>query len=168
MTGNAGMASRKLRHIDACLTGPVEYVGVSTGFERLSLPYDALTQTSLAGVDLGTTFLASRRRRFSSAMTGGAEPARTINRNLADAAQKLGLGMMLGSQRIMLGDAPAARAAATSFEVRDPRPTSADRQHRPGTDVRRPGTTPAAAWTGWAQYRCGPYQSAAGGHAGQW
>ncbi len=121
MTGNAGMASRKLRHIDACLNGPVEYVGVTTGFERFSLPYDALTQTSLAGVDLGTTFLGFPLKVpvLIGAMTGGADLARTINRNLADAAQKLGLGMMLGSQRIMLGDAPSARAAATSFEVRD-------------------------------------------------
>lgn len=121
MNGNAGMASRKLRHIEACLNGPVEYVGVTTGFERFSLPYDALTQTSLAGVDLGTTFLGFPLKApvLIGAMTGGADLARTINRNLADAAQKLGLGMMLGSQRIMLGDAPSARAAATSFEVRD-------------------------------------------------
>jgi isopentenyl-diphosphate delta-isomerase len=53
------------------------------------------------------------------AMTGGAELARTINRNLADAAQKLGVGMMLGSQRIMLDDDETGKAAATSFEVRD-------------------------------------------------
>ena len=121
MTSNAGMASRKLRHIDACLTGPVEYVGVTTGFERFALPYNALTQTSLAGVDLGTTFLGAPLRApvLVGAMTGGAELARTINRNLADAAQKLGIGIMLGSQRIMLGDDRSALSAASSFEVRD-------------------------------------------------
>ena len=48
-------------------------------------------------------------------MTGGAELSRTINRNLAEAAQKLGIGMMLGSQRIMLDNDAAAR----SFEVRE-------------------------------------------------
>ena len=48
-------------------------------------------------------------------MTGGAELARTINRNLAAAAQSLGIGMMLGSQRVMLDN----DAAAISFEVRD-------------------------------------------------
>ena len=40
-----------------------------------------------------------------------------INRNLAAAAQKLGIGMMLGSQRIMLGDEPPR-----SFAVRDVAP----------------------------------------------
>lgn len=121
MTENSGMSSRKLRHIDACLTGPVTYVGVTTGFERVALPYNALTQTSLAGIELATTFLGAPLKApvLIGAMTGGAELARTINRNLAAAAQKLGIGMMLGSQRIMLGDGPAARTAATSFEIRD-------------------------------------------------
>ena len=113
----ARLATRKLRHIDACLTGPVEYVGVTTGFERYRLPYNALTQTSLSTIDLGTRFLGAELRApvLVGAMTGGAELSRTINRNLAEAAQKLGIGMMLGSQRIMLDNDAAAR----SFEVRE-------------------------------------------------
>jgi isopentenyl-diphosphate delta-isomerase len=113
----AGLATRKLRHIDACLTGPVEYVGVTTGFERYRLPYNALTQTSLSTIELGTRFLGAELRApvLVGAMTGGAELSRTINRNLAEAAQKLGIGMMLGSQRIMLDNDTAAR----SFEVRE-------------------------------------------------
>lgn len=112
-----GIAARKLRHIEACLNGPVEFVGVGTGFDSFELPYNALTQTSLAAVDLGTDFLGTPLRApvLIGAMTGGAELARTINRNLAGAAQKLGIGMMLGSQRIMLDDPNAA----ASFEVRD-------------------------------------------------
>lgn len=111
------MASRKLRHIDACLHGPVTYETVTTGFERYRLPYNALTQTSLDTIDLSTTFLGTTLRApvLVGAMTGGAELSRTINRNLAEAAQKLGIGMMLGSQRVMLDD----DVAATSFEVRD-------------------------------------------------
>ena len=112
-----GLSVRKLRHIDACLTGPVNNGTLTTGFERYRLPYNALTQTDLAAIDLGTRFLGAELRApvLIGAMTGGAELARTINRNLADAAQKLGVGMMLGSQRIMLDN----DAAAASFEVRD-------------------------------------------------
>lgn len=111
------MASRKLRHIDACLTGPAEFVANKTGFDWFDLPYNALTQTSLGAIDLSTRFLGVPLRApvLIGAMTGGAELARTINRNLAAAAQELGIGMMLGSQRIMLED----DRAAASFEVRD-------------------------------------------------
>ena len=51
-------------------------------------------------------------------MTGGAELSGTINRNLAAAAQQLGIGMMLGSQRIMLDNG----SASDSFRVRDAAP----------------------------------------------
>ncbi len=121
MTGESSLSARKLRHIDACLTGPVDHGRLTTGFERFELPYDALTQTSLNEVDLSTRFLGAQLNApvLIGAMTGGADLARTINRNLAEAAQKLGVGLMLGSQRIMLGDDPASTAAAVSFEVRD-------------------------------------------------
>jgi len=52
------------------------------------------------------------------AMTGGANASATINRNLAVAAQRLGVGMMLGSQRIMLEQPEAA----VGFRVRDVAP----------------------------------------------
>ncbi|WP_435406004.1 type 2 isopentenyl-diphosphate Delta-isomerase [Mycolicibacterium rhodesiae] len=114
-----GIASRKLRHIDACLHGPVQYETVTTGFERYRLPYNALTQTNLGTIDLSAGFLGAQLRApvLIGAMTGGAELSRTINRNLAEAAQKLGIGMMLGSQRIMLDDPDGTVAA--SFDVRD-------------------------------------------------
>lgn len=115
-----GSPTRKLRHIDVCLTGAVEYTDVTTGFEAYRLPYNALTQTSLAGVDTSVEFLGATLRSpiLIGAMTGGAERSGLINRNLAAAAQQLGLAMMLGSQRIMLDD----EAAASSFEVRDVAP----------------------------------------------
>ncbi len=62
MDRTGGMASRKLRHIDACLHGPVEYETVTTGFENYRLPYNALTQTNLGTVDLSTGFLGSQLR----------------------------------------------------------------------------------------------------------
>lgn len=122
-TDPRAMTSRKRRHIDVCLNEQVNYAGVSTGLERYQLPYNACTQTSLSNVDLSTEFFGGRLRApiLIGAMTGGAELSGTINRNLAAAAQQLGVGMMLGSQRIMLDSALGERAAA-SFTVRDVAP----------------------------------------------
>ena len=118
-----GMTTRKRRHIDVCLDDRVAYSGVTTGLERYCLPYNALTQTSLAHIDLSTEFLGASLRApiLIGAMTGGAELSGTINRNLAAAAQRLGVGMMLGSQRIML-DSALGEEAASSFTVRDVAP----------------------------------------------
>jgi isopentenyl-diphosphate delta-isomerase len=115
-----GTQARKVRHIDVCLTRPVSFDGITTGLERYRLPYNALTQTSLEDVDLSTGFLGVPLRApvLVGAMTGGAELSGTINRNLATAAQRLGIGMMLGSQRIMLQDL----GAASSFAVREVAP----------------------------------------------
>ncbi|EUA92831.1 FMN-dependent dehydrogenase family protein [Mycobacterium ulcerans str. Harvey] len=103
----AEISSRKRRHIDVCLNDEVNYVGVTTGLERYRLPFNALTQTSLADIDLSAEFFGAPLRApvLIGAMTGGAELSAMINRNLATAAQRLGIGMMLGSQRIMLDDA---------------------------------------------------------------
>ncbi|OBF34281.1 type 2 isopentenyl-diphosphate Delta-isomerase [Mycobacterium sp. ACS1612] len=115
-----GMETRKRRHIDMCLSEAVDFQSVTTGLERYRLPYNALTQTDLGSVDLSTEFLgvALRAPVLIGAMTGGAELSETINRNLAVAAQQLGVGMMLGSQRIMLDKG----AASSSFRVRDVAP----------------------------------------------
>ncbi|MGE4365370.1 MAG: alpha-hydroxy-acid oxidizing protein, partial [Mycolicibacterium sp.] len=117
MTSDPGSAlqHRKRRHIDVCLTEAVDYQSLTTGFERYRLPYNALTQTDLHSVDLSTEFLGSHLRApvLIGAMTGGAALSGIINRNLAAAAQQLGIGMMLGSQRVMIDD----EAAAASFEV---------------------------------------------------
>lgn len=114
---------RKRRHIDVCRDEDVGFRTVTTGLERYQLPYNALTQTNLDDVDLSTDFLGARLRApvLVGAMTGGAELSGTINRNLAAAAQRLGIGMMLGSQRIML-DGERGEGAAASFMVRDVAP----------------------------------------------
>ncbi|MDY6998892.1 MAG: type 2 isopentenyl-diphosphate Delta-isomerase [Actinomycetota bacterium] len=111
---------RKRRHIDVCLTEEVDYQTLSTGFERYRLPYNALTQTDLKNVDLSTEFLGHRLRApvLIGAMTGGAALSGIINRNLAAAAQQLGIGMMLGSQRVMIDDP----ATTVSFDVRSVAP----------------------------------------------
>ena len=118
----ADAPTRKLRHVEACLDYDVEYKTRTTGFERFDLPYCALPETDLAGIDLSTTFLGKPLRApfLIGAMTGGAALSGTINRNLAEAAEQLGVGLMLGSQRVMLEHPEAA----ASFQVRPFAPTA--------------------------------------------
>ena len=117
-----GMTARKRRHIDVCLSDAVGY-HLTTGLERYRLPYNALTQTRLEDVDLSINFLGKRLRApvLVGAMTGGSELSGVINRNLAAAAQRLDIEMMVGSQRIML-DSTLGEQAAASFAVRDVAP----------------------------------------------
>ncbi len=88
----------------------------TTGFESLPWAYRALPELRLEDVQLETRFLGKTLKAplLIGAMTGGADLAGTINKNLAIAAQALGLGLMLGSQRVML-EHESARA---SFSVR--------------------------------------------------
>lgn len=110
------LGRRKLRHVEVCLERPVAYQTRTTGFERYDLPYRALPETDLAAIDTSTHVLGAPLAAplLIGAMTGGAELSGTINRNLAIAAQRLGIGLMLGSQRVML-ERPEAQA---TFEVR--------------------------------------------------
>lgn len=113
---NKDALNRKLKHIDACLNYPVEYTKTTTGFEKIDLPYNALPETNLNTIDTSTTFLAKNLSApvLIGAMTGGAKLAKTINKNLAIAAEHLNIGFMLGSQRVMLANADLL----DSFRVR--------------------------------------------------
>ena len=114
--------TRKHKHLEVCLNEPVEYERVRAGFEGYRLRYRALPELSLADIDLSTHFLGKPLKApfLIGAMTGGEEFGGRINRALAEAAERLGVGMMLGSQRVML-ERPATRA---SFMVREVAPTT--------------------------------------------
>ncbi len=114
------LPGRKLRHIGACLLPQSQYQGVTTGLEHVPWPYRALPELDLDSVDLSCTFLGKRLNApvLIGAMTGGAEKSAMINRHLATAAQRLGLGLMLGSQRVML-ERPET---LPSFQVRQHAP----------------------------------------------
>ncbi len=116
------VTTRKIKHIEVCLKYPVQYTTKTTGFELVDWPYNALPELDLGQIDLETMFLGKRLRAplLIGAMTGGAELAGQINRNLAIAAETLGVGLMLGSQRVML-ERPEARF---SFEVRQYAPNA--------------------------------------------
>ncbi len=114
--------TRKLRHVEVCLHYPVNYSTRTTGLEALELPYAALPETDLNAIDLSTTFLGKPLHAplLIGAMTGGAALSARINRHLAEAAEALGVGLMLGSQRVMLEHPEAV----SSFAVRPYAPTA--------------------------------------------
>ncbi|RIH83125.1 type 2 isopentenyl-diphosphate Delta-isomerase [Calidithermus roseus] len=116
------ITARKRKHLEVCLEGPVNYARLTTGLERYRLAYRALPELRLEDVDLSTCFLGKRLAApfLIGAMTGGEEHGGRINRALAEAAERVGVGMMLGSQRVML-EKPQTRA---SFQVREVAPTA--------------------------------------------
>jgi len=112
--------SRKDDHIRICLDKDVEF-RKANGFEHIELEHRALPEIGRDDIDLKTKFLG---KKFSSplfieAITGGTKVGEKINKNLAKAAEALGIGMGLGSQRAMLEDARLVR----TYHVRDVAPS---------------------------------------------
>lgn len=110
---------RKRDHLRICLEEQVGGI-VGNGLNRYRLVHCALPEMALADVDLGTRFLGHELQApiLISSMTGGTERAARINRNLARAAQALGLAMGLGSQRAGLED----ESLMASYQVREVAP----------------------------------------------
>ncbi len=111
---------RKKEHLELCLDAPSVASGGGTGLDRYAFVHNALPETDLDEIDLEASFLGKRLSApiLISSMTGGFDLARQVNPNLAAAAQRLGLAMGVGSQRVAL-ELPAA---ADSFKVRDVAP----------------------------------------------
>jgi isopentenyl-diphosphate delta-isomerase len=109
-------SNRKTEHIRICLDEDVQARGISAGLENYHFIHQALPELDLAEIDLSQTFFGRRVAApiLISSMTGGAEWAARINRNLAEAAQKHGLAMGLGSLRAAIENPELAY----SYEVR--------------------------------------------------
>ena len=111
---------RKKEHLEICLDTEAVTGPLGTGLDRYRFVHNALPELDLDEIDPSVTFLGKRLEApvLISSMTGGFDMARQINRNLAAAAQRLGLAMGVGSQRVALEEA----SVATSFQVRDVAP----------------------------------------------
>lgn len=111
--------SRKEDHIRICLEKDVEFVK-SNGFEHVDLEHKALPEINKDEIDLSTKFLVKKfdYPLFIEAITGGTKQGEKINKNLATAAESLGIGMGVGSQRAMLEYPKLAR----TYFVRDVAP----------------------------------------------
>jgi isopentenyl-diphosphate Delta-isomerase len=92
---------RKTDHIRINLEEDVEFTSLTTGFENFRLIHQALPELDLNEIDTSIQLFGKRLLSplLISSMTGGADAAGAINRNLAAAAQQCGVAMGLGSLR---------------------------------------------------------------------
>ena len=111
-----GVASRKADHVRINLEEDVVAKGISSGFDDYYFLHCALPELNLDDVDPSTALFGRRLSAplLISCMVGGTERAASLNRILAQAAQRLHLAMGLGSGRILLEDPDVLK----SFDVR--------------------------------------------------
>ena len=118
----SGIEERKLNHIKICLEENVEG-DISTGLRDVRLVHRALPELDLEEVDTSTELFGKRLSApiIISAITGGTKKAKDINRKLAEVAERKGIGIGLGSQRIAI-DQP--KTSDTFSIVRDTAPNT--------------------------------------------
>jgi len=109
----------KEEHIRICLERNVESFQ-TTGFENYYLVNNPLPEIDFDEVDTSCGFLDKRisAPMIISPMTGGCDIAANINKNLAMAAQRVGVVMSVGSQRLGIEDP----SLVSSYRVRDVAP----------------------------------------------
>ena len=113
---SATIQDRKADHLRICLEDDVQCHQITTGLENYRFIHCGLPELTYDQVDISTTFLgkALKTPLLISSMTGGTEQARLINQRLAMTAQKFGLAMGVGSQRV----AVEKPELANTFNVR--------------------------------------------------
>ena len=101
-TNPATIQDRKADHLRICLEDDVQCHQTTTGLENYRFIHCGLPELRYDQVDISTTFLGKSlgAPMLISSMTGGTEQARLINQRLAVTAQKFGLAMGVGSQRV--------------------------------------------------------------------
>jgi isopentenyl-diphosphate delta-isomerase len=112
------IGARKLDHIRIALAKNVQS-NVKSGFEDAALVHRALPEINKGEIKLETSFLGRKidAPLIIAGMTGGHEKAEVINRNLALAAQELGIPMGLGSQRAAIEDSRMTYTFSVAREV---------------------------------------------------
>lgn len=110
---------RKSDHLRVCLEEDVES-NEPTGFAAWRLDYRALPELNLSDVDIRVSIAGKTLEAplIIGAMTGGTSEALKLNRLLAAAAQRHGIGFALGSGRVAI-ETPSS---LPSFQVRDVAP----------------------------------------------
>ena len=106
--------TRRADHLRICLEDDVQFHRLSNGLDDYRFTHSCLPEIDLQEVDISTQFLGKTLQTplLISSMTGGTERAKTINSRLALAAQKHGLVMGVGSQRIAVENPRVAHTFA--------------------------------------------------------
>jgi len=96
--------NRKSEHLRVCIEEDVEFQQLTNGLEKYRFTHCCLPELDRSDIELGTTFLGKSLKApiLISSMTGGTELAHLVNTRLAMVAQRYGLAMGVGSQRIAL------------------------------------------------------------------
>lgn len=117
---NKENSQRKKEQLHITLNRAAEVEGVATGLDNYWFVHQALPEIDLASIDLSISIFGKTLSAplLISSMVGGIEVATEINRNLARAAQAVGLAMGVGSQRCGI-DEPGL---ASTYQVRDVAP----------------------------------------------
>jgi isopentenyl-diphosphate delta-isomerase len=94
---------RKQNHIEVSLEKNVE-ANIGTGFKDIHLLHRALPEIDLDEVDTTTKFFGKKLNAplIISAITGGTNEGKDLNNILATVAEKMGIGIGVGSQRIAI------------------------------------------------------------------
>ncbi|MCC3379402.1 type 2 isopentenyl-diphosphate Delta-isomerase [Paenibacillus farraposensis] len=112
----ARTGERKIEHVRLCLQEDVAGQGITSGLERYAFKHCALPELHFDEVRLSTVFLARpvRTPLLISSMTGGSTKTGAINERLAEAAEKRGWALGVGSVRA----AVEREELASTFAVR--------------------------------------------------
>lgn len=117
---------RKREHIRISLNRNVQARNVTTGLEDIHFVHKALPEVDKSKINVSTNVF---NHKFAAplvvgAITGGAQEATRINATIAEAVEKLGLGMGVGSQRAAIEDkrfektfSMARKKAPTTFLI---------------------------------------------------
>ena len=113
-------SKRKYEHLHINLTKDVQFEAVSTGLENYRFIHQALPEIDAASIDLSVSLFGKTLNAplLLSPMTGGIKQAKRINRNLAQAAQEMGIAMGVGSQRTAIDNPDVV----DTFQVREVAP----------------------------------------------
>ena len=97
---------RKIEHLELCSECCVESRNVSAGFEDVTLVHRALPEISMNDINTSVDFFGKKLSFpfLIASITGGHPETTKINAALAKAAEEVGIGIGVGSQRAAVDD----------------------------------------------------------------